>query len=73
MTKIQQWTLKRIFEKLMRNDSEFNLIEIFKLLKKAAENEFTESTIVIIDEFLVQCFEKALMIRKNSTNNLVID
>lgn len=67
ITTFQRWVLKRIFRKLMFVEpwlSEKNIISVFKLLEEAAEEEFEFSNILAVDNFLINCYEKAYLIKR---------
>ena len=44
--------------------SEKNIITVFKLLEEAAEEEFEFSNILAVDNFLINCYEKAYLIKR---------
>jgi hypothetical protein len=78
MTKIHKWFLKRIFKKIVKVKPgaicKENIITIFKLLETVVEEELSDTyNILTIDRFLVNCFEIALLIKKNSSGDMIID
>jgi hypothetical protein len=58
MTKLQESHLKRIFKQaVVQGQHENNLKRIYKLLREAAEIEFTEDNMPTLDAFMLECFE----------------
>ena len=53
--------LKGIFKKavIQGHDHTRNIERIYKLLREAAEEEFTEDNAPTLDGFLLECFEKS--------------
>lgn len=60
ITNFQKFILQKIFKKLVRQswDHENNIVEIFKILREAVDEEFTEDNDITRDYFIADCLNK---------------
>lgn len=56
------WILKRISKKIVRqsNSHRSNIVEYFRIMSNATENEFTEDNKQTHDDFLRECSEESM-------------
>lgn len=58
MTLFEQWFIKRIFAReVIQGDHQQRICNLYKMLREAAMNEFTEDNQPTLDDFLRECFE----------------
>lgn len=62
MNKFEEWFLKRIIKREVRQDYDHpkKIIELYKMIREACENEFTEDNVPTLNHFLTECLEKSL-------------
>ena len=62
LSKLQIWLLKKIFTKSVVQgfDHKNNITNIYRLLYKAAQDQFTEDNKPTLDHFLNECFQEGL-------------
>ena len=61
MNKFERWFLKRIFAKQVRQGMhEQNIVELFKMIREAANNEFTEDNEITLDIFMADCYMESV-------------
>jgi len=61
MTRFKKWIIYKIFaeEVVQGYFHEQNIINIFRMLRQACKNEFTEDNESTLNNFLFECFEKS--------------
>lgn len=61
MTFMQRLKLKKIASKLViqSHTHRSNIIEMYKIIREAAGEEFTEDSPISLDIFMQECFEEA--------------
>lgn len=63
MNKFQRWLLQRIARTVVVQGNHKNrIIEFYKILMDAAQNEFTEDNKLTLDDFLEDCHTRALKV-----------
>lgn len=61
MNKFEQWIIKRIIKKEVRQGNHENqIVNLYQLIYNATEKEFTEDNIPTINQFLAECFIRVL-------------
>lgn len=62
MNKIEKWFLNRIIEREVRQDYDHpkKITELYKMIRVACEEEFTEDNTATLNDFLTECFENSL-------------
>lgn len=60
MTKFEEWFLRRVFRREVRQgyDHDKRITTLYAMIRKAAENEFTEDNAPTLSDFLAECFER---------------
>jgi hypothetical protein len=61
ITNLQEWILKLIVKKLVRQGEwhEYNIITYYSIMSNALYNEFTEDNLVTLKNFSENCFDLA--------------
>jgi len=64
MTKFERWFLNRVIRKQVRQgfDHQQNIVELYEMIRVAAENEFTEDNVATMNSNLTEWFEKSLRV-----------
>jgi hypothetical protein len=62
MTKFEQWFLRRVIRKEVRQgyDHAQKITNLYTMIRVAAEQEFTEDNVVTMNSYLTEWFEKSL-------------
>lgn len=62
MTIFERWFLTRVFRKQVRQgyDHAQNITELYRMIRVAAEQEFTEDNLVTQNSYLTEWFENSL-------------
>ncbi len=61
MSKLQHYLLQVIFKKLFKQSEihEINLVHVYILIRESLQKEFTEDSLVCLEEFSKECHNKA--------------
>lgn len=62
MNKFETWLLKRIIKREVRQGPEHpkKIVDLYKMIRVACENEFYEDNTVTMNSYLTEWFEKSL-------------
>lgn len=62
MTKFEQWFLRRVIRKEVRQgyDHALRITQLYAMIREAAEQEFTEDNIPTLNDFLTERFNHSL-------------
>jgi len=68
MGTLQIWLLRRIFKRAFIQGPQHrdNLIHVYKLIRKAIDNEFTEDNSPSLDNFCLEAFNESQKILKGT-------
>ena len=66
ITKFEKWILKRIAKRIVIQSHlhEKNVIEYYKIINDACNDEFTEDNRITLDSFLEDCHKESIKLRK---------
>ena len=62
MSKFEYWILRKIFKRQVRQDADHikKIIQLYVMMRKAIDEEFTEDNIPTLNDFTTRCFECSL-------------
>ena len=70
MTKFEKWFVRRVIRKEVRQgpDHAYNIAMLYKMVRNACNEEFTEDNALTMDYFLREQFERTQFDNRNKCN-----